>query len=421
MFLSRRIEILLIGSDVMSYTPSSSYPNLVRMSDPLVIRLTNLSMMIGNTNLYAKIKKGYYFNGFQIYVSGSGTAIYEQSMSNSKTTMPNGDKVNVAGVSDAQIINAAKAWLDEVETQIAESTNDNSIQSAIDNLRWQMHYDISKTAATIPESITVDKTAFTISDFYTGLSTDVQGVRDRIAPASKTVYESISDVAQRLKADNDTYTISKALRESGQSSVSKSIYDQTTLIDTEFTSVESTLGSSSDSTSASLFGAINVANAQIGTDAGETVIQKLDAIDTDTSGLSQSITAVSNKIGTNQDSDSGTLWYDVLHRAGTRSMPSGAQYQSDSPLGQIKTNNDSMYTALLGANGALQQAVGYDYVTDNSGGAFVVGSGGTPVATTKYYVRTENSRFGLVYNISGGVSANFAAVKSQPALNQNPW
>ena len=63
----------------MSYTPSNKYPRVVRMSDPLVLRLTTQSLLIGNTNFYAKVKMGYYFNGFQIYSSGSGTAIYEEA------------------------------------------------------------------------------------------------------------------------------------------------------------------------------------------------------------------------------------------------------------------------------------------------------------------------------------------------------
>lgn len=411
----------------MPYTPSDDYPRVVRMSDPLVLRLTKQSLLIGNVNFYAKIKVGYYFNGFQIYSSGSGTPIYEEAVESLPTTMPNGDKVNMQNAYSKDIEKAAIKWFDDLETRIAESTNDNSIQMSIDTLRWQMHYDLTKTSATLPDQILIDK-SMSLPDLTNTLSEDLETIgnnvitlSDRVAPSGHSLYESISDVAQRIKSDSDVFTISRALRESNQSSISGAVYDQTQLIDTEFSDIENTIGSSSDTTNSTLFGVANTVNNQIGTDGNETVIEKLDTISSSDLNISQSVVSLSNKIGTNQDTDTGTLWFDVLHRAGTRSMPQGAQYQSDSPLGKIKTNSDSMYNALLGTNGALQQAIGYDYSTNSSGGAFVTDSGGSPITSNKYYMRTEASRFALVYNISGGVSANYAAVKSQPAQNQNPW
>lgn len=410
----------------MSYTPSDNYPYLVRMSDPLIIRLDKLSILVGNTNFYAKINKGYYFTGFQVYVSGLGTPVYQREISVESTnkTMPNGDEVRISGEDEAYIISEAKKWLDALETEIAESTNDNSIQTAIDTLRWQLHYDLTKTNTSAPETIIIDKavSAITLPDMSTSLTTGIGTLTDRLAPVGNTVYQSISAVATSLKDTTDTYTISRALRESSDHSVSSSIKEQTDLIDTEFSTVEDTLGSSSDTPSdGSLFGTLNRVDDQIGTDSNETVIQKLNGIDSSTSGVSTDVSSIKDSIGTASDSSTNTLWYDVLHRAGTRSMPSGAQYQSDSPLGQVKSKTDDMYTGLLGANGALQLASGYDYTTTNSGGEFVTGSGGTPVASNKYYMRTESSRFALVYNISGGVSANYATIKSQPAANPNPW
>ena len=108
----------------MSYTPSDNYPYLVRMSDPLVIRLDKLSILVGNTNFYAKINKGYYFTGFQVYVSGLGTPVYQREISVESTnkTMPNGDEVRISGEDEAYIISEAKKWLDALETEIAEST-----------------------------------------------------------------------------------------------------------------------------------------------------------------------------------------------------------------------------------------------------------------------------------------------------------
>ena len=414
----------------MSYTPPSKYPYLVRMTDPFVMRLSQLSLLIGNTNISAKTASGYNFKGFKVYVSGIGVPVYEESV-DSEVTL-NGKKYTADGSNlESMIRKAAKEWLDSVEEQIVTSTNDNSIQAAIDTLRWQIHYDITKTSATVPETIIIDKSASatTITDMSSALETSVGTLTDRLAPSGSTVYQSITTVASALKGDSDTYTISRALRESSDASVSNSIKEQTDLIDTEFSNVEDTLGSSSDTPAdGSLFGTLNRVDDQIGTDNSETVIQKLNGIDSSTSGvgtdvssIKSDVTGIKTSIGTASDSSTNTLWYDVLHRVGTRSMPSGAQYQSDSPLGQVKSKTDSMYTGLLGENGALQLASGYDYLTNNSGGACVENSGGNPAVSSKYYMRTESSRFALVYNISGGVSANYAALKSQPAANQNPW
>ena len=400
------------------YTPSTDYPYIAKKSDPLTIRVDKLSLLVANSNFYAKVAKGYHFTGFYIYVSGLTTPIMTRSL-------PTQEQITVGGQTTTKdrkwtvesIEKEACKWLDDLETAIANSTNDSGIEGAINNLRWQLHYDITKTTTTIPTEISIDTASgvLTMKEMFNTLT-------DRLAPSGSTVYQSISAVATSLKDTTDTYTISRALRESSDGSVSSSIKEQTDLIDTEFSNVEDTLGNSSDTPSdGSLFGTLNRVDGQIGTDNSETVIQKLNGIDSSTSGVGTDLSVIKGRIGTNSDSDSGTLWYDVLHRAGTRSMPSGAQYQSDSPLGQVKSKTDSMYTGLLGENGALQLASGYDYLTNNSGGAFVENSGGNPAVSSKYYMRTESSRFALVYNISGGVSANYAALKSQPAANQNPW
>ena len=60
------------------YSVSTSYPNVIRSADPLLIRMNELTLLVNNTSFWAKIKYGIQFKGFMVYVSGIAMPVMEQ-------------------------------------------------------------------------------------------------------------------------------------------------------------------------------------------------------------------------------------------------------------------------------------------------------------------------------------------------------
>lgn len=204
---------------------SNDYPVVVKVSDPLLIRFNEKSLVVNNTNFYTNIKSGLAFEGFYIYTSGLGIPIAEigQAPKNKKDSRGN---VVVDGQAAAELGKKAKEFLDVLEAKIATTENDNEIKKAIDRLCWQMHYDISKTDTTeLPEGfypdIQIDKKSTisdycdTVSDRIANFSTDGGRVPDA------TLSCAMNKIAVNLRADPETvgdityteYTVSRALRD----------------------------------------------------------------------------------------------------------------------------------------------------------------------------------------------------------------
>lgn len=259
-----------------------TYPRVSRTTDPMVVRIDKTSLLVNDTMFTAKLKCGLGYKGYLIYSSGLGTPIYEKAAKTTgewqKSFSTVGNRpYNIAFDSEntSQLTNvltaAAKEWLDDLEIAIADRENDNAIKKAIDRLCWQLHYDITESHTDFPEVFkdndfsdvkidtgngkTVNKS---IEDNYTTISTSVtdgsstisggsslDGVRSSISTFStdlnatfsafdanlngtltstaNTIKTSIDKVGTNLKADSDQFTISKALREASDKSVSNQI------------------------------------------------------------------------------------------------------------------------------------------------------------------------------------------------------
>lgn len=217
---------------------SGDYPVVVKVSDPLLIRFNEKSLVVNNTNFYTNIKSGLAFEGFYIYTSGLGIPIAEigQAPKNKKDSRGN---VIVDGQAAAELEKKAKEFLDVLEAKIATTENDNEIKKAIDRLCWQMHYDITETStSTLPDGfapdIIIDKPTNTIyKDFYV-LDNRICSDEEAASMVDRmTLCNRINKVAVNLRADpidgEQEYTISRALREGDQSSVSQATHDQTVL------------------------------------------------------------------------------------------------------------------------------------------------------------------------------------------------
>ena len=208
----------------MAYAVSTSYPNVIRSGDPLLIRLNEYALLAGNNNFWAKFKFGIQFKGYLIYVSGIGMPIIEKKFEDSQLN-PTGWKND--DTQQMKIIHeSAKAWFDDLEEQLANKPNDDSLKKAIDRFCWQMHYDITESptnfATTFAEddfsNVRIDTK--TISVFNTLPDTVEDGcvlVRDSIKGTSDgTLSYAMNKVAENLRETGE-YTISKALRDSDDS------------------------------------------------------------------------------------------------------------------------------------------------------------------------------------------------------------
>lgn len=158
--------------EVEGWISDGTYPHVARTSDPLIVRVSRFSLLVNDTNFYAKVKNGLGYKGYLIYSSGLGTPILEESATN-ETEFLNNDTfkkfISESGrntdklyedTANMQVFlqDAAKSWLDTLELEIVKQPNDNAIKKAIDRLCWQLHYDIT-------ESHTDFATVFKDNDF----------------------------------------------------------------------------------------------------------------------------------------------------------------------------------------------------------------------------------------------------------------
>lgn len=188
-----------------------------------------------------------------------------------------------------------------------------------------------------------------------------------------TVVGMIKKVATNLKSDLDAYTISKALRDSGESSVSGSVYQQTQLEQQHFTEISvnqlgafgtgesggtghrtlyNTLGRYTDSTSNTLSDAIGLTtdDASINSLTGRVVsvsntlgdsngglVKAVDEAKENISDVKSITETTKARIGTTNDSN--TLWYDVLHNSAKDSMVDDVTFMKQLMYGDGATYN----------------------------------------------------------------------------------
>lgn len=461
----------------MAYAVSTSYPNVIRSGDPLLIRLNEYALLAGNNNFWAKFKFGIQFKGYLIYVSGISMPIMEIKFEENQLNGTGGTKRSDAFQLDI-IHRSAKAWFDDLEEQLANKPNDDSLKKAIDRFCWQMHYDITESptnfATTFAEddfsNVRIDTK--TISTFNTLPDTVEEGcvlVRDSIKGTSDgTLSYAMNKVAENLRG-TDEYTISKALRDSDDStayggtvrSVSCSVKLQTDVEEANFNEISvnqlgafgvtnshrtlyDTVGSYAESGSDTVSDTLDTVSDNIGSSSDSsgtgTVFARLTQVSDSklgefggsnktlystvgsyaASGSSNNISAkldtIDSNVGTINTSvgSMGTTIGTINTNVSTintkttslsNALIGGATYSS------APTHN--VYTALLGSNGAIMSADGFLYANDHTDPFYV--TGGSATRYTRYYINTEVSRFALAYN---GATQNRPNVGTS---TQNPY
>lgn len=216
----------------------SDYPVVIKVSEPLLIRYNKKSLLVNDTNFYVKIKYGLGFTGYYIYSSGLGTEISTVKRDDLKPKSGGTTKTEERALKELE--DGAAELLDILEARIATTVNDNAIKSAIDRLTWQQHYDIT-------QSKTDFVAAFKDEGFSDNITIDTDEAELTPQNTVHTVWHSVNKVATNLRSDDKDgqgnfveYTISKALREIGEDSVSGATKERTDLEDQKFVEISDT-------------------------------------------------------------------------------------------------------------------------------------------------------------------------------------
>lgn len=232
--------------DSISGRLDNDYPAVVQVSDPLLVRVSKTSLLLNDTTFYAKIKKGLAFNGYVIYSSGIGTPIIEVDIGSTPETTSSGTVTTKQenDVDIAEIEQAVSDFLDKLEARIATSEFQNPIKASIDRLCWQIHYDITKSKTnfvTAFEDQGFSKSIISVDGWSSSSTTDGATFYDYFGYVTSDsgnvgLIGATKQIALNLKADGE-YTISKALRENGEDSVSGATHEQTVLEQQHFTQI----------------------------------------------------------------------------------------------------------------------------------------------------------------------------------------
>lgn len=273
------------------------YPIVFRVADPLLVRVSELSLLVGNTNFYAKVKYGQRFKGFLIYCTGLGLPIYTENLSDSAIYNEIKESTSnirmYANYSDSikedAIRRLAISWIDKLQDKINEQHTGSSVKEAIDRLCWQLHVDVTGSTKD-PRSL------YDFASYPSG--------QDFVDSAQECVNNEIEAVKNSLKSDEDEYTISKALRDSetsdesvshqieeslGPDSIVGTISDRIGTISLpdsavgKLNSINNRLGSSADSISISQ----RLLNINEKTDYIDDIKSDTNDIKNNTSGISQ--------------------------------------------------------------------------------------------------------------------------------------
>jgi hypothetical protein len=263
--------------EVEDWISSRTYPHVARTSDPLIVRVSRFSLLVNDTNFYAKIKNGLGYKGYLIYSSGLGTPILEESATNEteffsndafkKAISDNGTNTKDKFYESTERVqtvlqDAAQSWLDTLELEIAKQPNDNAIKKAIDRLCWQLHYDITESHTNFPE-------VFKDNDFG-----DVQIDWDKNDTWNgKTVNESVFD---NYTAISTSVTDGSSIISGGSSldGVRLSISTFRTDLNTTFSTFDDNLNGTLTSTANTIKTSVDKVGTNLKADSDEYTISK---------------------------------------------------------------------------------------------------------------------------------------------------
>lgn len=126
-----------------SKLPHDTYPVVVSKLDPLVIRVSDLVLLVGSTSYTAKVKMGQMFNGYHIYVSSVGTPIYKQAVDISGRSTDSDNNRSEGSDAWRYIAACARTWMDDLEKSMTDETTQKNIVELLREMKFQEHFDMS--------------------------------------------------------------------------------------------------------------------------------------------------------------------------------------------------------------------------------------------------------------------------------------
>lgn len=184
-------------------------PNVIRTADPLLIRLSDLALQVGDTVYKAIIKFGIKYCGFYIYQNCTGYPVYmylDEELTanwaragNSSATMATTEEAIVEALKEE-----AKQWIDNLEEAIANKKSDNEIKKALDRLCWQLHYDITESPTDFIEefpdfsNVSIDTQGSTLPGLVTDIQSTISEGVDSITGDSGGTHGSLYSMSQAI-------------------------------------------------------------------------------------------------------------------------------------------------------------------------------------------------------------------------------
>ena len=435
------------------YEGYKDYPAVIRTADPLLIRVNPSSLLVDNTNFYIKIKNGLAFHGYCVYSSGLGTPIAEISLDDTSTVeQSDGTRVQKTTTwSDEDIIKEASKFLDFLEARISILPSTNAIKEAIDRFCWQLHYDITQTpTTTLPEGFsdvvidTISQNNFkTLKGYFSDIDTSFVNLNEELRQDLNTqgcvLNTSIIKIASNLKDDiNDTYTISKALRENNQLSVSGAVFEQTQLESDQFNNISNVKLGNFGGSNRTLFQSLGSACTDGGLDEDENTLSDILIVNEKLGNFNiseQNTRTLFDTIGLYAEPSSNTTISDKLedivtdvHSASTASKSADSKLgaftpDTDTVAIRIGTSNEgetvnSLFGKIASVKGDTN-VIGRDTTTSNKLWYDVIHNAGVKTPGGGW---TNDSVYGILKNTQVFVPHNGNSYSTFRAYSStNPW
>ena len=353
----------------MSKYNSSEYPVVVYKQDPLIVRVNALSLVVGSTSFYAKIKIGTMYNGFYVYSSALGEPIAKISSSatnRSETALK------------SMISEEAAVWMDSLQNSFVESTGqknlvelletvienaetgaeiridatDTDVAEALNNLNSKFIYGDVESGTTVAEySKQLNEKFINTNDSNKTIVDYMKSLDDKLTYNSKSIAEYLSSIDENIK------TIAKALSEVGSDKenfakvIAKAVQEglssmvtQMNAMNVSITSVKDTIGTKDDENTTTLFGTVNTAksttdniNTNVGStsDSGtstlcgiaNTIKGNVDTVEDSVSIIKTTTSDMSTTMGKVSDSSSAQTMCGILNNI--KATTSGGSSASD--------------------------------------------------------------------------------------------
>lgn len=127
----------------MAELPHDTYPVVISKLDPLMIRVSEMVLLVGSTSYTAKVKMSQLFNGFYVYVSSVGEPIHKEEVNISGHNSTNGDSHGEGSDAWRYIRAKARDWMDALESSMTKEDAQKNVVELLREMKFQEHFDMS--------------------------------------------------------------------------------------------------------------------------------------------------------------------------------------------------------------------------------------------------------------------------------------